>query len=72
MKPEDQIKFRKAGYAFMSWNMGKIKAQTIDNPASFNKDQVLAAASWAATPTPAWGPFTAQAPTRRSAARRPV
>ena len=45
MKPEDQIKFRKAGYAFMSWNMGKIKAQTIDNPSSFNKDQVLAAAT---------------------------
>jgi len=45
MKPEDQIKFRKAGYAFMSWNMGKIKAQTIDAPASFNKDQVLAAAT---------------------------
>lgn len=45
VKPEDQIKFRKAGYAFMSWNMGKIKAQTIDNPSSFNKDQVLAAAN---------------------------
>ncbi len=38
MKPEDQIKYRKAGYSFMSWNMGKIKAQTIDNPGSFNKD----------------------------------
>ena len=45
VKPEDQIKFRKAGYAFMSWNMGKIKAQVIDNPGSFNKDQVAAAAS---------------------------
>lgn len=45
MKPEDQIKFRKAGYAFMSWNMGKIKAQVVDNPASFNKDQVAAAAN---------------------------
>mgnify|MGYP000924484519 FL=1 len=45
MKPEDQIKARKAGYAFMSWNMGKIKAQVIDNPASFNKDQVAAAAN---------------------------
>ncbi|NML25576.1 c-type cytochrome [Zoogloea dura] len=44
-KPEDQIKFRKAGYAFMSWNMGKIKQQVIDNPGSFNKDQVLAAAN---------------------------
>ncbi|MDD3354327.1 cytochrome c [Zoogloea sp.] len=45
VKPEDQIKFRKAGYAFMSWNMGKIKAQVIDSPASYNKDQVLAAAN---------------------------
>ncbi|MFZ1536525.1 MAG: cytochrome c [Chromatiaceae bacterium] len=25
VKPEDQIKFRQAGYSFMSWNMGKIK-----------------------------------------------
>lgn len=45
MKPEDQIKYRKAGYSFMSWNMGKIKAQTIDNPGSFNKDQVAGAAN---------------------------
>jgi cytochrome c556 len=45
MKPEDQIKFRKAGYSFMSWNMGKLKGQLIDNPASFNKDQVAAAAN---------------------------
>ena len=27
LKPEEMIKFRKAGYSFMSWNMGKIKAQ---------------------------------------------
>lgn len=45
MKPEDQIKVRKSGYSFMAWNMGKIKAQTIDNPGSFNKDQVQAAAN---------------------------
>ena len=45
MKPEDQIKARKAGYGFMAWNMGKIKAQVVDNPASFNKDQVAAAAN---------------------------
>lgn len=44
VQPEDAIKYRKAGYSFMSWNMGKIKAQTIDNPGAFNKDQVLAAA----------------------------
>lgn len=42
---EDAITYRQAGYAFMSWNMGKIKAQTIDEPSSFNKDQVVAAAN---------------------------
>lgn len=26
LKPEEMIKFRKAGYNFMAWNMGKIKA----------------------------------------------
>ena len=45
MKPEDQVHYRQAGYSFMSWNMGKIKAQVIDNPGSFNKDQVAAAAN---------------------------
>jgi len=45
VKPEEQIKYRQAGYSFMSWNMGKIKAQVIDNPGSFNKDQVAAAAN---------------------------
>lgn len=44
LKPEEMIKFRKAGYSFMSWNMGKIKAQVVDAPQTFNKDQVLAAA----------------------------
>ncbi len=44
MKPEDQIKFRQSGYSFMGWNMGKIKAQVIDAPANYNKEQVLAAA----------------------------
>ena len=44
-KPEDMIKFRKAGYSFMGWNMGKIKGMVIENPASFKKDQVIAAAN---------------------------
>jgi cytochrome c556 len=39
------IKLRKAGYAYMGWNMGKIKAMVVDNPASFNKDQVIASAN---------------------------
>jgi cytochrome c556 len=42
MKPEDQIKARQAGYRFMAWNMGKIKAN-IDG--QYNKDQVIAAAN---------------------------
>ncbi|MEI7429291.1 MAG: cytochrome c [Betaproteobacteria bacterium] len=42
MKPEDMIKYRKAGYSFMSWNMGKIKAN-LDG--TFNKEQVIAAAT---------------------------
>jgi len=42
LKPEEMIKFRKAGYSFMSWNMGKIKANV---EGSYNKDQVIAAAN---------------------------
>ena len=42
LKPEEMIKIRKSGYSFMSWNMGKIKANLDGN---FNKDQVLAAAN---------------------------
>ena len=42
LKPEEMIKFRKAGYSFMSWNMGKIKANL---EGDFNKDQVAAAAN---------------------------
>lgn len=42
LKPEEMIKFRKSGYSFMSWNMGKIKAN-LDG--DFNKDQVAAAAN---------------------------
>ena len=44
LKPEEMIKYRKAGYGFMSWNMGKIKAQVVDAPQNYNKEQVLAAA----------------------------
>jgi len=42
LKPEEMIKIRKSGYAFMAWNMGKIKAN-LDG--TFNKDQVIAAAN---------------------------
>jgi cytochrome c556 len=42
LKPEEMIKLRKAGYGFMAWNMGKIKANLDGN---FNKEQVIAAAN---------------------------
>ncbi len=42
LKPEEMIKIRKAGFNFMSWNMGKIKANVDGN---FNREQVIAAAN---------------------------
>lgn len=42
LKPEEMIKFRKAGYTFMAWNMGKIKANL---EGTYNKEQVIAAAN---------------------------
>ena len=42
LKPEEMIKIRKSGYSFMSWNMGKIKANLDGN---FNKEQEIAAAN---------------------------
>lgn len=42
LKPEEMIKFRKAGYTFMAWNMGKIKANL---EGAYNKEQVIAAAN---------------------------
>jgi cytochrome c556 len=41
-KPEDLIKSRQAGYQFISWNMGRLKANT---EGTFNKDQVIQAAN---------------------------
>ena len=41
-KPEDSIRLRKAGFSFMAWNMGQIKANLGSN---FNKDEVMAAAN---------------------------
>lgn len=43
--PEDLIKYRQSGYSFMAWNMARIKGLVIDNPAGFNKEQVVAAAN---------------------------
>jgi len=45
VKPEDAIKYRQAGYAYMGWSMGKLKGMLVDNPAAFNKDQAVAAAN---------------------------
>ena len=45
VKPEDAIKFRQSGYTFMAWNMGKLKGMLVDNPASYNKEQAIAAAN---------------------------
>ncbi|MCG6895937.1 MAG: cytochrome c [Thiocapsa sp.] len=42
LKPEDQILYRQAGYSFMSWNMGKIKANL---EGDYNEAQVAAAAN---------------------------
>lgn len=42
VKPEDAIKFRQSGYAFMAWNMGRIKQNVEGN---FNKDEVVKAAN---------------------------
>lgn len=41
-KPEDLIKFRQAGYKFMAWNTGRIKANV---EGSYNKDEVIKAAN---------------------------
>lgn len=41
-KPEDLIKFRQAGYKFMAWNTGRIKANL---EGSYNKDEVAKAAN---------------------------
>src|SRR5512137_1559256 len=45
LHPEIMIKMRKAGYDFSSWNMAKIRGMVEYNPASFKKDQVIAAAN---------------------------
>lgn len=42
VKPEDAIKYRQSGYAFMAWNMGRIKAN-VDG--TYNKDEVIKAAT---------------------------
>lgn len=43
--PEEQIKLRKAGYSYVSWNMAKIKSQVVDKDVAYDKAQVEAAAN---------------------------
>ena len=45
VSPEDQIEIRQAGFSYMAWNMGKIKAQVIDGSVEYNQQQVSAAAN---------------------------
>jgi len=42
---EEQIRFRQSAYSFLGWNTAKIKKQVVDNPETFNKDYVAAAAN---------------------------
>ncbi len=42
MKPEQAIKWRQSGYAFMEWNMNRIKAN-VDG--TYNKEEVIKAAN---------------------------
>ena len=44
LSTDDQIKFRQSGYTFMSWNMGRIKAQVVDGDVPYDPGQVQAAA----------------------------
>ena len=45
LKPEEMVETRQAGYQFMSWNMGKIKAQVVDGEEPYDQAKVAAAAN---------------------------
>ena len=73
LKVHDAIKIRQSGYTFMAWNMGKLKGMLIDNPASFNKDQAIAAANLiAATANSGMGRFMCRVATRARAGSKPA
>jgi cytochrome c556 len=42
LKPEQAIKYRQAGYSYLSWSMGKIKANV---EGAYNKGDVITAAN---------------------------
>lgn len=45
MSVEEQIETRQAAYEFAAWNMGKIKAQAVDESVEYNEMQIAAAAN---------------------------
>mgnify|MGYP006275765205 FL=1 len=45
MSVEDQIETRQSAYQFAAWNMGKIKAQAVDEEVEYNEQQIAAAAN---------------------------
>jgi len=45
MTVEDQIETRQSAYQFAAWNMGKIKAQAVEESAEFDAKQIVAAAN---------------------------
>lgn len=45
LKQEEMVETRQAGYQFMSWNMGKIKAQVVDGEEPYDQAKVAAAAN---------------------------
>lgn len=45
MSVEDQIETRQAAYQFAAWNMGKIKAQAVDESVAYDQKQIAAAAN---------------------------
>lgn len=45
MSVEDQIETRKAAFEFAAWNMGKIKAQAVEDSVAYSQQQMIAAAN---------------------------
>lgn len=45
MEAEDLIKTRQSAFTFASWNMGKIKAQVVEETVAYNQQQMQAAAN---------------------------
>ncbi|HET7833144.1 MAG TPA: cytochrome c [Gallionella sp.] len=42
---DQQVKFRQSAYSFAAWNCAKIKKQVVEQPETYNKEQVIAAAN---------------------------